>query len=148
MPGHRGELRPSHVCACVFLERGTKARCQAGDQGHVDGVALGDLSQRLAGGTALKVARVALQCDRRRAADLSHPLRGSFPRGGRSRFGIGPANSHAPRGVDRGGPLAKPAEDQFAPACMPLLRGSEPRDGLIELNEPRVPIGELGFTEG
>jgi hypothetical protein len=41
---------------------------------------------------------------------------------------------------------------------MPLLRGSEPGDGLdgfppvlartIELNEPRVPIGELGLTEG
>ena len=41
---------------------------------------------------------------------------------------------------------------------MPLLRDSEPGDGLdgfppaltrtIELNEPRVPIGYLGFTEG
>jgi len=41
---------------------------------------------------------------------------------------------------------------------MPLLHDSEPGDGLagfpstlartIELNEPRVPIGELGFTEG
>jgi len=41
---------------------------------------------------------------------------------------------------------------------MPLLHDSEPSDGLagfpstlartIELNEPRVPIGELGFTEG
>ena len=76
------------------------------------------------------------------------PVAWVIPARRRSRFGIGPANSHAPRGVDRGGRLAKPAEDQFAPACMPLLRGSEPRDGLIELNEPRVPIGELGFTEG
>ena len=49
-------------------------------------------------------------------------------------------------------------EDQPTPALMPLLRGSQPGDGLvgfppilactIELNEPRVPIGELGFTEG
>jgi hypothetical protein len=41
---------------------------------------------------------------------------------------------------------------------MPLLRGSEPGDGLdgfppvlartIVLDEPRVPIGDLGFTEG
>ena len=41
---------------------------------------------------------------------------------------------------------------------MPLLHDSEPGDGLagfppilartVELNEPRVPIGELGFTEG
>jgi hypothetical protein len=40
---------------------------------------------------------------------------------------------------------------------MPRLRCSEPRNGLdgfpvlaptIELNEPRVPIGELGLTEG
>ena len=48
-------------------------------------------------------------------------------------------------------------EDQPTPALVPRLRCSEPRDGLngfpasarsIELNEPRVPIGELGFTEG
>ena len=41
---------------------------------------------------------------------------------------------------------------------MPLLRASEPGDRLdgvppalartIKLNEPRVPIGDLGFTEG
>jgi len=40
---------------------------------------------------------------------------------------------------------------------MPLLRGPEPGDDLdgfpvsartIKLNEPRVPIGDLGFTEG
>jgi hypothetical protein len=41
---------------------------------------------------------------------------------------------------------------------MPVLHDSEPGDGLagfppilartVELNEPRVPIGELGFTEG
>ena len=37
---------------------------------------------------------------------------------------------------------------------MPLLRDSEPGDDLggfpcaIELNEPRVPISDLGFTEG
>ena len=41
---------------------------------------------------------------------------------------------------------------------MPLLHDSEPGDRLagfppilartVELNEPRVPIGELGFTEG
>ena len=41
---------------------------------------------------------------------------------------------------------------------MPMLRGSEPRNGLdgfprslartFELNEPRVPISDLGFTEG
>jgi hypothetical protein len=39
---------------------------------------------------------------------------------------------------------------------MPLLRDSEPGDGLNgsqpvlvhDLNEPRVPIGEFGFTEG
>jgi hypothetical protein len=48
--------------------------------------------------------------------------------------------------------------DQTTPAVVPRLRCSEPRDGLdgfppvlartFELNEPRVPIGELGFTEG
>ena len=41
---------------------------------------------------------------------------------------------------------------------MPFFGDTEPRDGLdglppvlvrtIELNEPRVPIGELGFSEG
>ena len=49
-------------------------------------------------------------------------------------------------------------EDQPTPALVPRLRCSEPDDGdygfppdlarTIELNEPRVPIGELGFTEG
>ena len=49
-------------------------------------------------------------------------------------------------------------EDQPAPALVPRLRCSEPGDGpdgvppilarTIELNEPRVPISELGFTEG
>ena len=46
-------------------------------------------------------------------------------------------------------------EDQPTPALVPRLRCSEPRDGLDgfppvlarELNEPRVPIGKLGFTE-
>ena len=40
---------------------------------------------------------------------------------------------------------------------MPLLRGPEPGDDLdgfpvlartIKLNKPRVPVGDLGFTEG
>jgi len=49
-------------------------------------------------------------------------------------------------------------EDQPAPALVPRLRCSEPGDGpdgvppilarTIELNEPRVPISGLGFTEG
>ena len=48
-------------------------------------------------------------------------------------------------------------EDQPTPALVPRLRCSEPRDALdgfppvlartFELNEPRVPIGKLGFTE-
>ena len=52
----------------------------------------------------------------------------------------------------------KRAEDHLTSAQVRRLRCSEPRDGLdgfprilartIELNEPRVPIGELGFTEG
>jgi hypothetical protein len=48
----------------------------------------------------------------------------------------------------------KRSQDQLTPALMPLLRGSEPGDDLegfprtIELNEPRAPIGKLGFTEG
>ena len=52
----------------------------------------------------------------------------------------------------------KRAEDHLTSAPVRRLRCSEPRDGLdgfprilartIELNEPRVPIGELGFTEG
>src|SRR6516162_3930992 len=49
----------------------------------------------------------------------------------------------------------KRSQDQLTPALVPRLRRSEPRDGLDrfppvlarELNEPRVPIGELGFTE-
>ena len=49
-------------------------------------------------------------------------------------------------------------KDQPTPALVPRLRCSEPDDGdygfppdlarTIELNEPRVPIGEFGFTEG
>ena len=51
----------------------------------------------------------------------------------------------------------KRSQDQLTPALMPLLRGPEPGDDLdgfpvlartIKLNEPRVPIGDLGFTEG
>jgi hypothetical protein len=52
----------------------------------------------------------------------------------------------------------KRSQDQLPPALMPLLRDSEPGDGpdgfppglarTIALNVPRVPIGDLGFTEG
>ena len=50
----------------------------------------------------------------------------------------------------------KRSQDQLTPALVPRLRRSEPRDGLDrfppvlarELNEPRVLIGKLGFTEG
>jgi len=52
----------------------------------------------------------------------------------------------------------KRSQDQPTPALVPRLRCSEPRDGLdgfppvlartFELDEPRVPIGELRFTEG
>ena len=50
------------------------------------------------------------------------------------------------------------AEDHLTSAPVRRLRCSEPRDGLdgfppvlartTKLNEPRVPIGEFGFTEG